>query len=104
MTVPAATALIGVPDGTPMSTPGWNEQSPFDRQRGPYGLVIGPCTGQTKPDAGSAPVPPVEPDARSAALIRASSWALCARSAFASPTNRCSLTWIELSVSRFDER
>ena len=30
--------------------PGWNEQSPFGRQRGPNGLAIGPWTGQIRPE------------------------------------------------------
>jgi hypothetical protein len=33
-----------------MSIPGWKEQSPFGRQRGPNGLVTGPATGQIRPD------------------------------------------------------
>src|SRR5205823_7938718 len=33
-----------------MSIPGWNEQSPFGRQRDPNGLAIGPWTGQISPD------------------------------------------------------
>ncbi|MFL6014060.1 MAG: hypothetical protein ACJ74P_07205, partial [Gaiellaceae bacterium] len=33
-----------------MSMPGWNEQSPFERQRGPNGLAIGPWTGQIRPE------------------------------------------------------
>src|SRR6266536_4972869 len=104
MTVPAAATLIGVPEGTPMSIPGWNAQSPFGRQRGPYGLVIGPFTGQIRPDADGAGVP-VEPDDDGdgdgdgaglawAARIRAASAALIATSWFASSANAFSFTLI----------
>src|SRR5712691_2228491 len=48
MMVPEAAAWIGVPYGTPMSIPGWISHTPL-RQRGPNGLVIGPCTGQMNP-------------------------------------------------------
>src|SRR5262245_2514726 len=57
MTVPAAAAWIGVPAAAAMSMPGWNEQSPFGRQREPYGLAIGPCTGQMNPDDDGAGFP-----------------------------------------------
>jgi hypothetical protein len=50
MTVPEAAARIGVPLAAAMSIPGWNEQSPFARQRAPKGLAIGPWTGQISPE------------------------------------------------------
>src|SRR5215212_8623801 len=106
MTVPEADAWIGVPDGTPMSIPGWNEQSPFGRHRGPYGLVIGPLTGQIRSEAETAGAgSPVDPDdagggaARaSAARIRAASDELSAASCLASSVNAFSLTLIVESV------
>src|SRR5215211_2759224 len=103
MTVPAADARMGVPEGMPMSMPGWNEQSPFARQRGPYGLVIGPLTGQISPEADGAGLP-VDPDPDpedgagagrlSAARIRAASDALRATSCLASSAKTFSLTLI----------
>src|SRR3954471_20824320 len=95
MTVPLAAAWIGVPAGTPMSSPGCDEQSPLPRQREPNGLVIGPFTGQMNPDAEAWP-PPVAPAARgpdrpaaarSAAWILAASAELSACSDFDSATN-----------------
>src|SRR6266511_1645389 len=107
MTVPAAAALIGVPDGTAMSTPGWKEQSPFGRQRGPYGLEIGPLTGQIKPEdeetgAAGAPLGGGEGGRLSAARMRAASDALTAASCLASSVNAFSFTLIDESVSRFE--
>src|SRR5512132_2139366 len=106
MTVPAAAALMGVPLDAPMSMPGWNEQSPFGRQRGPYGLLIGPLTGQTRPDADGVPdEPDVDPDADgplSAARIRSASAALTATSLRASSANTFSFTLIDDSVARFE--
>src|SRR5437763_63538 len=54
MTVPLAAAWTAVPLGTPMSSPGCRVP-----QRIPNGLVIGPETGQMKPElgAGSEPLP-----------------------------------------------
>src|SRR5580765_3822681 len=106
---------IGVPAGTPMSMPGCDEQSPLPRQREPNGLVIGPFTGQMKPDADGWPLPlePLGADgvdaaraaaAASAAWILAASAALCDWSALASATNSCSFTLIDDSVSRFVAR
>src|SRR2546430_1278384 len=68
MTVPAAAAWIGVPEGTPMSIPWWKLP-----QRGPKGLVIGPLTGQIRPaDDGVAVGPWL--DRSCAARIAAASW------------------------------
>ena len=90
-----------------MSIPGWDEQSPFGRQRGPNGLVIGPDTGQMNPDeeVPTAPVVAGTPlDLASAAWMRASSAALWACRIAASWTKTCSFTLIECSVSRFAAR
>src|SRR3954452_23900091 len=107
MTVPLAAAWIGAPAGAPMSRPGWDEQSPLPRQRDPNGLVIGPFTGQMKPEADGWPLP-LEPAAgaaaRWAAWIFAESVALSACSDFDSLTNSLSSTLIDESVSRFDVR
>ena len=68
-TRPEATARIGVPDGTPMSIPGWQDSHERTSQNGD---VIGPLTGHTMPPlpcwigpAGSVP------DAPSPAATRA---------------------------------
>src|SRR5262245_61034631 len=45
-TLPAAAARIGVPLGTPMSMPGWQDSQARDSQKGE---VIGPLTGQISP-------------------------------------------------------
>src|SRR3954465_1004729 len=45
-TLPAAAARIGVPVGTPMSIPGWQDSHARDSQKGE---VIGPLTGQMSP-------------------------------------------------------
>ena len=45
-TLPAAAARIGVPAGTPMSMPGWQDSHERDSQNGD---VIGPLTGQIRP-------------------------------------------------------
>src|SRR3954466_1041930 len=111
MTVPLAAAWIGVPAATPMSSPGWDEQSPLPRQRAPNGLVIEPFTGQMKADADGWPLP-VEPEAgaaeraaaRCAAWILAESAALSACSDLDSAANSLSSTLIDDSVSRFDVR
>src|SRR3954465_9890471 len=42
-TLPGAAAWIGVPDGTPMSMPGWQDSQ---ARRSQKGEVIGPLTGQ----------------------------------------------------------
>src|SRR5581483_4739718 len=109
MTVPAAAAWIGVPSGIPMSMPGWNPP-----QRGPNGLVIGPCTGQMSPAAlGVATVPlglslGADVAARILASIAAlaawiaadsrwaaSSWALVSkRACFLLPLTVASLPWL----------
>src|SRR5580765_9080796 len=104
MTVPPAAALIAVPAGTPMSMPGWTEQSPFPRQREPNGLVIGPFTGQMNPEAdGASPLPLDTGGAvRAAAWIFAASEALTAWSAFASSTNDFSFTLIDDNVACFE--
>src|SRR5438128_7437470 len=75
MTLPALAARRGAPYGAPMSMPGWNPP-----QRGPNGLVIGPCTGQISPAAlGVATVPlGLSLGAEVAARIFASSAALAA--------------------------
>src|SRR6266498_2055449 len=110
MTVPAAAALMGVPVGTPMSIPGWKEQSPFARQRGPYGLVSVPLTGQIKPEEDGGGIPldggeeGVGDGALCAAWIFAASVALTAASSFASSTNCFSLTLIDERVERFASR
>jgi len=44
--LPAAAARIGVPAGTPMSMPGWQDSHARDSQNGE---VIGPLTGQIRP-------------------------------------------------------
>src|SRR3954452_11571111 len=112
MTVPLAAAWIGVPAGTPMSSPGCDEQSPLPRQREPNALVIGPFTGQMNPEADGWPLP-LEPEAGAgerAAAARCAAWnlaesaALSACSAFDSATNSLSSTLIDESVSRFDVR
>src|SRR4051794_40921443 len=112
MTVPLAAAWIGVPAGTPMSSPGCDEQSPLPRQREPNGLVIGPFTGQMNPEAEGCPSP-LEPAAgpgeraeaaRWAAWIFAESAALSACSDFASATSSPASPLIDESVSRFDVR
>src|SRR3954469_2323492 len=109
MTVPLAAALIGVPLGTPMSMPGWNEQSPFGRQRGPYGLVIGPLTGQIRPDDEASGAPPPDDEEgggvagrASAARIREAREALTAASCLASSANLLLSILIEESVERFE--
>src|SRR5262245_50367642 len=109
MTVPAAAALIGVPAGTPMSIPGWNEQSPLPRHRDPNGLVIGPLTGQMKPEEDTV-VLELPPDAAavggggagwlSAAWIFAARSELTACSAFDSWTNSRSFTVIDARLER----
>src|ERR1051326_1374082 len=87
-----------------MSIPGWNEQSPFGRERGPYGLVIGPLTGQIKPDDDGAGVPCELDDAGrlSAARIFAASDALTAASCLASSLNLLWSTLIDARVARFE--
>src|SRR6266702_6943893 len=102
MTVPAAAAWIGVPYGTPMSIPGWISQMPF-RQRGPNGLVIGPCTGQMNPaDEGvAAGAPDVDDDD---ARIFAASAALSACSPFISTWNAFSFVFTCARFSRFVRR
>src|SRR3954447_26446069 len=106
MTVPLAAALIAVPAGTPMSIPGWNEQSPFPRHREPNGLVIGPFTGQMNPDAEGVPLLPLAAGGGgadlAAAWIFAASEALTAWSALASSTNSFSFTLIDDSVARLE--
>src|SRR6266481_1327824 len=95
MTVPAAAALIGVPSGTPMSSPGWKLP-----QRGPNGLVIGPWTGQMKPAAlGVATVPLGLSDGDDvAAGIFASIAALAAEIACDSFTASCSCVFAATSA------
>ncbi len=45
-TLPAPAARIGVPAGTPMSMPGWQDSHDRASQKGD---VIGPLTGQMSP-------------------------------------------------------
>src|SRR5438477_11904597 len=106
MTVPAAAALIGVPVAAPMSMPGWNERAPFGRQRGPYGLVIGPLTGQIRPEEETAGAAPPEGgddgEGEGAAAARLSAARICAAreeltaaSFLASSANALSFTLID---------
>src|SRR6476620_5309073 len=71
-TRPAAAARIGVPVGTPMSMPGWQDSQARDSQNGE---VIGPLTGQIRPPEPwrIGPAGPVAgaPAARAAAVLLA---------------------------------
>src|SRR3954465_3727431 len=69
-TVPPAAARIGVPEGTPMSMPGWQASQARASQNGE---VIGPFTGQISPPqparTGPAPAGP-DVEARRASILR----------------------------------
>src|SRR3954469_10574743 len=88
MTVPPAAARIGVPEGTPMSMPGWQDSQARDSQNGE---VIGPLTGQIRPPEPwrIGPATPPPPELRAAAACSAEAiFADCACSAETS-SSRC---------------
>src|SRR3954454_13297573 len=98
-TVPDAAARIGVPLGTPMSMPGWQDSQARDSQKGE---VIGPLTGQISP-----PEPGRTGPATGALEIEASrawirSWAL--RSEATSSSSWCRRVREEASSEYFAER
>src|SRR6478609_5456081 len=106
MTVPLAAAWTGVPLGTPMSIPGWRVP-----QRIPNGLVIGPETGQAKPElgAGSEPLESVLPAEAelawcSDAAIFAASCALADASACDSLISSCTCCFVVTSACDFPAR
>ena len=95
-TLPAAAARIGVPDGTPMSMPGWQDSHARDSQNGD---VIGPLTGQISP-----PDPGLTGPARDRARSSRRAWPGSSPAASAAPRRRPRASWRrsrELASRRF---
>src|SRR3954465_5247032 len=72
-TLPGAAAWIGVPAGTPMSMPGWQDSQARDSQKGE---VIGPLTGQISPPEPGRPGPATGAREIEASRAWIRSWAL----------------------------